>query len=131
MSTDYATAAAPDTCEVYHADPARIAAIRSSAPTDEAVESLSEIFKALGDPTRLRLLTALGKGELCVCDLASLTGTSESATSHQLRLLRTLRLVRARREGRMVFYRLDDQHVVDLVAQGLQHVGEGRGRGDR
>ena len=120
-----------DTCEVYHADPARIAAIRASAPQDEAVASLSEIFKALGDATRLRLLTALGQGELCVCDLASLAGISESATSHQLRLLRALRLVRARREGRMVYYRLDDDHVAGLVAQGLQHVSEGRARGDR
>ena len=85
----------------------------------------------VGDPTRLRLLTALGLGELCVCDLASLSGISESATSHQLRLLRALRLVRARREGRMVYYRLDDEHVVGLVTQGLQHVGESRARGDR
>lgn len=130
MSID-TTLPATDTCEVYHADPARIAAIRQSAPADEAVASLAEIFKALGDPTRLKLLTALGQGELCVCDLASLSGISESATSHQLRLLRALRLVRARREGRMVFYRLDDDHVVGLVAQGLQHVGEGRARGDR
>jgi DNA-binding transcriptional ArsR family regulator len=130
MSTD-SVSAPPDTCDVYHADPARIAAIRASAPPDEAVASLSDIFKALGDPTRLRLLTALGQGELCVCDLASLAGISESATSHQLRLLRALRLVRARRDGRMVFYRLDDEHVVGLVAQGLQHVGEGRARGER
>jgi DNA-binding transcriptional ArsR family regulator len=130
MSTD-SVLPASDTCEVYHADPARIAAIRASAAPDDAVEALAEIFKALGDPTRLRLLTALGQGELCVCDLATLSGISESATSHQLRLLRALRLVRARREGRMVFYRLDDDHVVGLVAQGLQHVGESLARGDR
>ena len=130
MSTD-SVLPASETCEVYHADPARIAAIRASAPPDDAVEALSEIFKALGDPTRLRLLTALGQGELCVCDLATLSGISESATSHQLRLLRALRLVRARREGRMVYYRLDDDHVVGLVAQGLQHVAESLARGDR
>jgi ArsR family transcriptional regulator, lead/cadmium/zinc/bismuth-responsive transcriptional repressor len=122
--------APPLSCDVYHADPARIAAIRASAPGDDAIASLSEIFRALGDPTRLRLLSALGGGELCVCDLASLAGISESATSHQLRLLRALRLVRARRDGRMVFYRLDDEHVAGLVAQGLQHVGEGRVRGE-
>jgi DNA-binding transcriptional ArsR family regulator len=130
MSMDTATSSA-ETCDVYHADPARITAIRDSAPPVEDVASLSEIFKALGDPTRLRLLTSLGQGELCVCDLASLAGISESATSHQLRLLRALRLVRARRDGRMVYYRLDDDHVVGLVAQGLQHVGESRARGDR
>lgn len=118
-----------EACEVYHADPERIAAIQASAPPDEAIAALSEIFRALGDPTRLRLLSALGAGELCVCDLASLAGISESATSHQLRLLRALRLVRARRDGRLVFYRLDDEHVSGLVAQGLQHVGESRPRG--
>jgi DNA-binding transcriptional ArsR family regulator len=118
-----------EACEIYHADPERIAAIRASAPADEAIAALSEIFRALGDPTRLRLLSALGAGELCVCDLASLAGISESATSHQLRLLRALRLVRARRDGRLVFYRLDDEHVSGLVAQGLQHVGETRPRG--
>lgn len=120
-----------DACDVYHADPDRIAAIRASAPADAAIASLSEIFRALGDPTRLRLLSALGGGELCVCDLASLAGISESATSHQLRLLRALRLVRARRDGRLVFYRLDDEHVSDLVTQGLQHVGESGSRGER
>jgi DNA-binding transcriptional ArsR family regulator len=118
-----------EACEIYHADPERIAAIRASVPADEAIAALSEIFRALGDPTRLRLLSALGAGELCVCDLASLAGISESATSHQLRLLRALRLVRARRDGRLVFYRLDDEHVSGLVAQGLQHVGETRPRG--
>ena len=123
------TAVPAEACEVYHADPERIAAIRTSAPADEAIAALSEIFRALGDPTRLRLLSALGAGELCVCDLASLAGISESATSHQLRLLRALRLVRARRDGRRVFYRLDDEHVSGLVAQGLQHVGESRPRG--
>lgn len=122
-------AAPAEACEIYHADPERIAAIRASAPADEAIAALSEIFRALGDPTRLRLLSALGAGELCVCDLASLAGISESATSHQLRLLRALRLVRARRDGRLVFYRLDDEHVSSLVAQGLQHVGETRPRG--
>ena len=118
-----------EACDIFHADPERIAAIRASAPADEAIAALSEIFRALGDPTRLRLLSALGAGELCVCDLASLAGISESATSHQLRLLRALRLVRARRDGRLVFYRLDDEHVSGLVAQGLQHVAETRPRG--
>lgn len=126
-----AVAPAPDACDVFHADPARVAAVRRSLPDAETVESLGEIFKALGDPTRLRLLTALAQAELCVCDLATLVGISESAASHQLRLLRTLRLVRARRDGRMVHYRLDDDHVVRLLAQGLDHVTEARARGVR
>jgi DNA-binding transcriptional ArsR family regulator len=72
----------------------------------------------------VRVLDALSRAELCVCDLATLLGLSESATSHQLRLLRSLRLVRTRREGRMVFYALDDQHITRLFAQGLEHVEE-------
>ena len=72
----------------------------------------------------MRILDALSCDELCVCDVATLIGLSESAVSHQLRLLRNLRLVRARREGRMVFYSLDDQHIVTLFQQGLRHVNE-------
>ncbi len=92
----------------------------------ETAATLAETFRVLGDPTRVRLLDALSRAELCVCDLASLLGSSESAVSHQLRLLRNLRLVRPRREGRMMFYSLDDQHIVKLFAQGLEHVQERR-----
>jgi DNA-binding transcriptional ArsR family regulator len=77
------------------------------------------------------MLTALAAAELCVCDLATLVGISESAASHQLRLLRTLRLVRSRRDGRMVHYRLDDDHIVGLLAQGLDHVSEAGTRRER
>ena len=125
------TTANPDLCEVFHADPARVAAIRAGLPTGPTLEALAETFKALGDPTRLRMLTALAEAELCVCDLASLVGISESAASHQLRLLRTLRLVRSRRDGRMVHYRLDDDHIVGLLAQGLDHVSEAGSRRGR
>jgi ArsR family transcriptional regulator, lead/cadmium/zinc/bismuth-responsive transcriptional repressor len=72
------------------------------------------------------MLDALAHSELCVCDLATLIGLSESAVSHQLRLLRNLRLVKARRDGRMVFYSLDDRHIITLFRQGLRHVQEGR-----
>lgn len=88
------------------------------------VELLAETFRVLGDPTRVRILDALSRAELCVCDVATLLGLSESAVSHQLRLLRGMRLVRPRREGRMVFYSLDDQHITSLFAQGLGHVEE-------
>ena len=93
-------------------------------PAADALEALAETFRALGDATRVRQLTALAQAELCVCDLAALAGISESAASHQLRVLRTLRIVRARREGRMMYYRLDDDHIVKLLAQGVAHVGE-------
>ncbi len=88
------------------------------------VATLTEMFHLLGDATRVRILDALGRAELCVSDLAALLELSDSAISHQLRLLRSLRLVRARRDGRMVFYALDDRHVVDLFRQGLEHVSE-------
>lgn len=118
-------------CDVFHADAARVAEVRATQPDTGTVERLSEIFKALGDPTRVRLLTALATAELCVCDLATLLTLSESAISHQLRLLRSLRLVRARRDGRMVFYRLDDDHIVRLLAQGREHAEEGSARAGR
>jgi ArsR family transcriptional regulator, lead/cadmium/zinc/bismuth-responsive transcriptional repressor len=109
-----------------------VAEVRAALPESTTLERLAETFKALGDPTRVRMLTALSRAELCVCDLATLLGATESAISHQLRLLRSLRVVRARRDGRMVFYRLDDDHVVRLLAQARAHVEEaGAARQDR
>ncbi len=120
------TSAAPDqtVCDVQHVDPLTGAAIRRIIPGPATVEAVAETFKALADPTRIRLLVALSAAELCVCDLASLAGISESAASHQLRLLRAMRIVRTRRDGRMVHYRLDDHHIARLLAQALEHVGE-------
>ena len=92
------------------------------------VDGLTEIFRVLGDPTRVRILDALATAELCVGDIAHRLGVSESAVSHQLRLLRSSRIVRARREGRMMFYSLDDRHVLSLFRQGLRHVQEGAAR---
>ncbi len=89
------------------------------------VEGLTEIFRVLGDPTRVRILDVLSRGELCVGELATRLGASDSAISHQLRLLRNARVVRARRAGRMIFYTLDDRHVLTLFRQGLRHVQEG------
>ena len=123
---------APDVaCDVFHADPARVAEVRAAQPDALTVERLAEIFNALGDPTRVRLLSALVTAELCVCDLATLLSLTESAVSHQLRFLRSLRLVRPRRAGRMVFYRLDDEHIVRLLAQGREHAEEGVSRSGR
>jgi DNA-binding transcriptional ArsR family regulator len=88
------------------------------------IDGLTEIFRVLGDPTRVRILDALSRSELCVGDLANRLGVTESAVSHQLRLLRSTRIVRARRQGRMIFYALDDRHVLTLFRQGLRHVQE-------
>jgi ArsR family transcriptional regulator len=90
---------------------------------------LAEIFTALSDATRVRIVSLLADAELCVCDLAAALGMSQSAVSHQLRTLRDLRLVRWRRDGRQVFYTLDDEHVADLYYRALEHVGhEGEDR---
>jgi DNA-binding transcriptional ArsR family regulator len=97
---------------------------RASLLTDTSASSLAETFKVLGDVTRVRILDAISKTELCVGDIAELLGLSESAVSHQLRLLRGQRLVRPRRAGQMIFYALDDHHIVKLFAQGLEHVQE-------
>jgi ArsR family transcriptional regulator, lead/cadmium/zinc/bismuth-responsive transcriptional repressor len=97
---------------------------KASLLADSSASSLAETFKVLGDVTRVRILDALSRTELCVGDIAQLLGLSESAVSHQLRLLRDQRLVRPRRAGQMIFYSLDDHHIVKLFAQGLEHVQE-------
>ncbi len=113
-----------ETGEWVHAHPSKIARIRRRLLDQHAGSALAETFKVLGDLTRVRILDALARSELCVCDLADLVGLSESAVSHQLRLLRSMRVVRARRAGRLVFYALDDEHVIALFEQGLRHIEE-------
>ena len=89
---------------------------------------LAQIFAALADPTRLRIISALEAGELCVCDLAAVLDMTQSAVSHQLRLLRALGLVRNRKDGRVVYYALDDEHIRDLFQRGLEHITHGQSR---
>ena len=114
----------PDLCDVVHLHPERVAELRDTLIDGDEASELAETFRALGDPTRVRILDALSHGELCVCDLAAVVRMSESAVSHQLRLLRNLRLVKSRRDGRMVFYALDDRHIMTLFRQGRRHVQE-------
>ena len=113
-----------DVCETEFVDEARVNAVRAEMPETEAIKELSDIFKVLGDPTRLRIVSALGVDELCVCDIANLLGSSISAISHQLRVLRNLKLVKHRKEGKMVYYSLDDECIETLLAEGLRHIGE-------
>lgn len=106
--------------------PAVFAARRVLGAIPPALE-VAGLFALLADPTRLRLLAALSSGELCVCDLAAATGINRTTVSHQLRTLREGRLVRSRREGRVVYYALDDDHVRDLLAMGIAHAAETAG----
>ncbi len=117
--------AAADICEVEVVDAAKVARARRSLPSAETTAVLAETLRALGDPTRLQIIGALatkGVGELCVCDLATLVGVSQSAVSHSLRTLRQLRIVRYRKAGKIAYYTLDDAHVAQLVAEGVQYV---------
>jgi len=113
-----------DACErpcIHHE---RVEKVCGALLDDHAADGLAEIFSLLGDRTRVRILHALSLGELCVCDISAALGMTSSAISHQLRLLRTAKLVRARKEGKNVFYALDDGHVHSLLTQGLEHVLE-------
>jgi DNA-binding transcriptional ArsR family regulator len=111
-------------CDAPHLDPRGTEARRGRLMSADAVRDVADTFRILGDPTRIRILDALSGGELCVCDIASLAGISESAVSHQLRLLRSMRLVKSHRAGRLVFYALDDQHIIELLRQAHTHVEE-------
>lgn len=116
-----------DVCAVQAVDPDKVAAaIERSIPGVEVVR-LTELFKLLGDPTRVKLLYALVEaGELCVCDLSAVVGAPETSVSHALRLLRTAGVVRVRRSGRMAYYSLSDAHVrllLDVSAEHLRHTG--------
>jgi ArsR family transcriptional regulator, lead/cadmium/zinc/bismuth-responsive transcriptional repressor len=104
-------------------DPEALAAARSALPPEELLDIVVQTFAALGDPTRARILYALGRRSLCVRDLALLVGVSESAVSHQLRLLRERGLVRSRREGNVVYYALHDPHLGVLFREAEYHAG--------
>ena len=111
-------------CEQTELHMDAIAHARQALADPYTVDALAELFKVLGDPTRIRILQVLHDGRLCVCDIAETLQMTQSAISHQLRILRQARLVRATREGRSMFYTLDDDHVAHIFEQGLIHVSE-------
>jgi len=114
-------------CDVRCVEPDRVRSVRSALPTAAVVDELAEgVFGMLADQHRLRILMSLRRArELCVCDLAASTGMSESATSHALRLLRAHRVVKARRDGRMAYYSLNDSHVQVLLDVAMEHLSHG------
>jgi ArsR family transcriptional regulator len=113
-----------ETCEAKCLNPAKVKRIAKLFPKTEILTELSDLFQLLSDPNRIKTLYALSREEVCVCDLSALLGMTESAVSHQLRLLRALRLVKSRRDGRVVYYSLSDVHVTRLLEMCLEHENE-------
>lgn len=118
------TQAVSDACEIEFIDERKVKSVRRAMKSDEAVGALAETFKILGDPTRVRIAFALAREELCVCDISNLLGVTQSAVSHSLRALRQMKLVRFRKEGKIAYYALDDDHIARLLDEGFRHVEE-------
>ncbi|MGI6240072.1 MAG: ArsR/SmtB family transcription factor [Christensenellales bacterium] len=113
-----------DCCDFMHAHEDIVAKVRETMPSEDTLYDLTELFRIFGDSTRVRILYVLFVSEMCVCDIASLLGMTQSAISHQLRALKNAKLVKSRREGKVVFYSLDDGHVHTIINEGLEHVSE-------
>lgn len=116
--------AGSDACETQCVDEVKLRRARQAMKPPATLGALAETFRVLGDPTRVAIAWALSREELCVCDLANLLGMSQSAVSHSLRALRQLRLVRYRKQGRIAYYALDDEHIAHLLEEGVRHVEE-------
>lgn len=120
----------PD-CELEHCESEEIheellQIVQNTLPEEEALYDLSELFKVFGDSTRIRILFVLFEAEVCVCDLAAALNMTQSAVSHQLRILKQNKLVKSRREGKSIFYSLADDHVRSIINQGMEHIQEDR-----
>ena len=113
-------------CETTIIDKKSVDAIKKAMIGHVTADRLSETFKALGDPTRIRIIYALSRKRLCVCDLSAALNMSQSAVSHQLRILRNLKLVRFEKKGKSVYYSLDDHHIVSMFEKCLEHINEQR-----
>lgn len=109
-------------CNIIHSDV--VDRVKRSMPDEEVIMDLADFFKVFGDTTRVGILSALNESEMCVCDIAALLGMTKSAISHQLRVLKQSKLVKYRRDGKVVYYSLDDDHVKTIFDQGLSHVEE-------
>lgn len=115
-----------DVCDVDFFDVKKIKILRKKLRPESELHELSDVFSILSDTTRLKIVLALIEAELCVCDIAGFLGITKSAVSHHLRLMRNLRLVRFRRDGKMTYYSLDDHHIVNLLTQATSHIEEHR-----
>ncbi len=113
-----------DVCEYLHIHHELVDKVQAAMPAQEELMTLADLFKVFGDTTRVRILYLLFESELCVCDISTLLGMNQSAISHQLRVLKQAKLVKARREGKTVFYSLADEHVRTIIGNGMEHVRE-------
>jgi DNA-binding transcriptional ArsR family regulator len=111
-------------CEVISVNEEKVKEIKSKLLADETIFDLAELFKVFGDSTRMKIICALLEEELCVCDIASITNSTPSAISHQLRVLKQAKLVKYRKEGKTVYYSLDDNHVKEIYEKGREHIEE-------
>ncbi len=109
-------------CTVLHEDV--VNEVKKKIPQDEMIYDLAEFFKVFADSTRMKIIFALMENELCVCDIANIVQTTQSAISHQLRLLKQSKLVKFRKEGKVVYYSLDDEHISQIVKKGREHIEE-------
>ena len=109
-------------CNILHED--AVKKVKQKMPEDGFIYDLAELFKVFADSTRMKIIYALLEEELCVCDIANIVGTTQSAISHQLRLLKQSKLVKFRREGKIIFYSLDDDHIAQIVKKGSEHIEE-------
>lgn len=109
-------------CTIIHED--IVNQVRKTMPEEETLYDMAELFKVFGDTTRIKILCALFESEMCVCDIASLLSMNQSAISHQLRVLKQARLVKYRKEGKVVYYSLEDEHIKHIFDQGLIHIKE-------
>lgn len=113
-----------DICEfnIIHQD--KVDEVKKIIPEDGLIYDLAELFKVFADSTRMKIIYALMEDELCVCDIAAIVGTTQSAISHQLRILKQSKLVKYRKEGKVVYYSLDDEHISEIVKKGREHIEE-------
>lgn len=113
-----------DLCEVQCLDARKVSAARRAMRPSDQVQIVADTLRVLGDPTRLRIVEALSRYELCVCDLALVVGASQSTVSHSLRALRQMRLVRYRKDGKIAYYSLEDAHISSLLSTAFEHAAE-------
>ena len=111
-------------CEYIHVHADIVKSVKEAMPEEESLYDLADFFKVFADSTRIKILYVLLQAEMCVCDIAQLLGATQSAISHQLRMLKQMKLVKYRREGKTIFYSLSDEHIKNILSQGLEHISE-------